>query len=476
MLFNSYIFWAFFGVVFLLYVKAPHRWQNVLLLIASYVFYGSWNWKFLSLILISTFIDFFSSIWIERSRFPWKRKALLALSVCTNLGLLGVFKYYNFFISEFIDLLNFMGFNSSAPALNVILPVGISFYTFQTMSYTIDVYFGKVKPVTNLLDFALFVCFFPQLVAGPIERFNRLMPQIQRPRKLDGDCFVEGLYHVSMGLFKKIVIADNMATLTNAIFATEVSQLTGPECLMGVLAFAFQIYGDFSGYSSIAQGVAKWLGFELMYNFKMPYFAASPSEFWQRWHISLSTWLRDYLYIPLGGNRQGPGMTYRNLMLTMLLGGLWHGAGWTFIAWGGYHGLILCVYRLFGRPRRDNTEAPVTVTAIALKALAIVWMFGLTLIGWLFFRAESLDQVAGMLSRIVTDPTLTDRAAYIAGMILFLTGPLMVYEFIIYLKKDDMLWLTRQRWPARAAMYLYLWSMILFMAPEGVHEFIYFQF
>ena len=334
MLFNSFIFWAFFAVVLLVYRRLKHRGQNRLLLVASYVFYGYWDWRFLSLILLSTVVDYYVAIGIESSSDARRRKRLLCGSMLTNLGLLGVFKYFGFFAEEAVRVLNAVGMPASLPSLQVVLPVGISFYTFQTMSYTIDVYRGQTRAARNVLDFALFVCFFPQLVAGPVERSHRLMPQILNPRKETPGQFSEGLYHILFGLFKKVVIADNMARLVNTVFAVPVSQLTGAECLVGVYAFAFQIYGDFSGYSSMAQGLARWMGFNLMSNFRMPYLAVSPSDFWRRWHISLSQWLRDYLYVGLGGNRLGKLMTYRNLLLTMVLGGLWHGAGWTFLVWG----------------------------------------------------------------------------------------------------------------------------------------------
>ena len=317
------------------------RLQNGILLIASYVFYGFWDWRFLALLFVSTVVDYNLALLIEKSESPGERKALLAASICVNLGILGFFKYFGFFAESFASLLNSFGFQSSTPFFNIVLPVGISFYTFQTMSYTIDVYRRKLPATRNFFDFALFVSFFPQLVAGPIERATKLLPQVLQPRKFSQSNFVEGFYLIILGLFKKVVIADNMAPIVNYIFSRDVSTLSGAEVLVGVYAFAFQIYGDFAGYTDIARGVAKWLGFDLMLNFRMPYFATSPSDFWQRWHISLSSWLRDYLYIPLGGNRQGTLLTYRNLMLTMVLGGLWHGAAWTFVAWGFFHGLIL---------------------------------------------------------------------------------------------------------------------------------------
>ncbi len=472
MLFNSYIFWVFLAIVLLIYYRLTHRWQNVFLLIASYVFYGSWNWKFLSLILISTCIDFLVSQRIAQVSSAKSRKSLLLISIASNLGILGLFKYYNFFIEQFLFLCRALGLSADVASLNVVLPVGISFYTFQTMGYTIDVYRGVAKPEKRFWDFALYVCFFPQLVAGPIERFNRLMPQIHDRRVWRPEYFVEGLYHVIVGLFKKIVIADNMAPIVNAVFSTPTDQLAGTECFLGVLAFAFQIYGDFSGYSSIAQGAARWLGFDLMYNFKMPYFASSPSEFWQRWHISLSAWLRDYLYIPLGGNRRGTINTYRNLMLTMTLGGLWHGAGWTFILWGVYHGVILCAYRFVG----NQVRAQRSLVGEISTRLKMPVMFVLTLMGWLLFRAESVGQVLGFLRRTTCSWEVTPLSIYLASLIGFFTLPMLAYEFVLYRCGNDMLWLIRQPWYCRALVYGYCFYMMLLFTSGQPQEFIYFQF
>src|SRR5690606_34107881 len=305
MIFNSYVFWAFYALVLFLYWRLPHRAQNRLLLVASYVFYGYWDWRFLSLLAISTLIDYYVSHAICRQPDQRVRRRLLVFSIVANLGILGYFKYAGFFVREFADLLEMLGFQANLPVLNIVLPVGISFFTFHTMAYTIDVYRGVTKPASSLLDFGLFVAFFPQLVAGPIERSSRLLPQLIGPRSLRSGDFAEGLYHILIGLLKKVVIADNPAPIVERVFSTPTAELTSADVLIGVYAFAFQIYGDFSGYSSIAQGTAKWLGIDLSYNCKMPYFSRSPSEFWRRWHITLSQWLRDYLYIPLGGNRCG---------------------------------------------------------------------------------------------------------------------------------------------------------------------------
>jgi alginate O-acetyltransferase complex protein AlgI len=480
MLFNSLTFWVFFGAVALGYYRLSHKAQNRLLLLASYVFYGWWDWRFLSLIWISTTIDYVVALRIESAgrrhegeHLERVRKLWLGLSVATNLGILGFFKYFGFFVTEAAELFQTAGLNATVPSLRIVLPVGISFYTFQTMSYTVDVFRGQTKPARDFLDFALYVAFFPQLVAGPIERSTRLLPQIQQPRSYRGTEFAEGLYLVIVGLFKKVVIADNMALVVNGVFQADPSELSGLDCLVGTYAFAFQIYGDFSGYSSIARGVAKWLGFDLMVNFRMPYLARSPREFWQRWHISLSTWLRDYLYIPLGGSRHGKWRTHRNLLITMVLGGLWHGAGWTFLAWGLFHGLILCLYRAGGIDAAGQ-RTPRCGTRIR-SAVAGLVMFHLVCVGWLLFRADSIGHAWQMLLRIAADPRPTDLTVYALTLIAFYVVPLVFLEGWLEWKKDP--WrLLRLPWPVRAGAYSYLAVMLLLFHPAVYREFIYFQF
>lgn len=470
MIFNSFVFWAFFAVVIALYWRLPHRGQNALLLVASYVFYGYWDWRYLSLLAISTVVDYYVAHYLVRIDDPARRKSLITISMIVNLSFLGFFKYCGFFVAEMARVLSALGFEPHLPVLQIVLPVGISFYTFQSMSYTIDVYRGVTKPAKSLFDFALFVSYFPQLVAGPIERSDRLLPQIESPRRYRSGDFSEGLYHVLIGLLKKVIIADNVAPIVNRIFDTPTAELTGAEVLIGVYAFALQIYGDFSGYSSIAQGVSKWMGIDLMYNFRMPYFSRSPSEFWQRWHISLSSWLRDYLYIPLGGNRKGPRRTYINLLLTMLLGGFWHGAAWTFIFWGAWHGLLLIAYRAIGTETTERDSSSEWV-----KALQMVLMFHLVCVGWIFFRAQGLEQALGMIGLIFTDHTLTDYAVYAASMVLFFGGPLMVYEWLVY-RSGDMLYLMRKPAWQRIFSYGYAAAMLLVFPPLTQQIFIYFQF
>jgi len=479
MLFNSYTFWAFLLVVLLLYRVLPHRQQNRMLLVASYVFYGSWDWRFLSLIVFSTLVDYVAALRIEQhcgggssaAASPAARRWLL-FSLVTNLGLLGIFKYFGFFVSQFIALGDQLGLALSEPSLRIILPVGISFYTFQTMSYTIDVYRGHTRPTRDLLDFALFVAFFPQLVAGPIERSSHLLPQVVQPRRRGPGDFAEGLYLVLSGLFLKIVVADNLAVLVDGIFGTDPAQLSGLDCLVGLYAFAFQIYGDFAGYSSIARGTAKWLGFDLMVNFRMPYLASSPSDFWQRWHISLSTWLRDYVYVPLGGNRHGTRQTYRNLLLTMLLGGLWHGANWTFLAWGAYHGLLLCLFRPL---RRSAGPGPARRWSTARHWLSVAVMFHLVCLGWLLFRAATLSQAGQMLGQMAGDLRFTPLTAYGLGLTAFFVVPLILLECWLEYSRD-VLGLLRSHWVSRAAVYSYFTLMLVLFHPLATGKFIYFQF
>ena len=478
MLFNSGIFLAFFAIVYTLYLLLSRRvrWQNILLLVASYYFYGRWDWRFLSLIVISTLVDFFvgrtmGAIPSDTAVNQAKRKRLLTISMIVNLGILGFFKYFNFFAASFADLVALFGFDADFVTLNIILPVGISFYTFQTMSYTIDIYRQQLKPTHNLLDFAVFVAFFPQLVAGPIERAVNLLPQVARPRRITPEHINTGFFLVIWGFFKKMVIADNVGMLADSVFNNYTEQ-EGFSILLGVVAFALQIYGDFSGYSDIARGISRLMGFELMVNFRLPYFALNPTDFWQRWHVSLSSWLRDYLYIPLGGNRQGKWRTYRNLMLTMLLGGLWHGAAWNFVIWGGFHGAILIIYRLLEkRPIHRNPWGGEYSKLVVLARMML--MFCLTLVGWLIFRARSVDQIVYMLANISL--SISNFSLVLLLELVFFTFPLVLIELYQYMSRDLLL-LTRLPAIVRVIVYalLIVWTLI-FGVRESL-EFIYFQF
>jgi D-alanyl-lipoteichoic acid acyltransferase DltB (MBOAT superfamily) len=359
MAFDTFVFLQFFVALLLLYwlVRRSLQARNLLIVAASYLFYGWWDYRFLALILFSSLLDFAVGLALEREAQPRRRKGWLLLSLTGNLGVLGFFKYYDFFVESFGALATKLGWPVEARTLNIILPVGISFYTFQTMSYALDVYRRQMPATRSLTNFLAYVSFFPQLVAGPIERAQHLLPQFERTRNLTRPMLEEGVWLILWGLFKKVALADNFAPLVE--MAYEQPAATAPVVVLGTIAFGLQIYCDFSGYSDIARGLARVLGFDIMVNFDVPYAAASLREFWRRWHISLSSWLRDYLYISLGGNRCGEGRTYLNLLLTMLLGGLWHGASWNFALWGLWHGLGLAVERRFGaaRPRGPDGSA-----------------------------------------------------------------------------------------------------------------------
>lgn len=465
MLFNSPEYFVFLAVVLLLYYSLTHRWQNYMLLVASYFFYGLWDYRFLSLILLTTIIDYVASHAIYRQSSPRTRKLFLLLSVGTNLGILGFFKYFNFFIDNAERLLSLFGLQATTSTLYIILPVGISFYTFQTMSYTIDVYRGKIKPADNFWDFALYICYFPQLVAGPIERAAHLLPAIQSKRVVTTEAFVSGSTLILIGLFRKVVIADGLAIHVDPIFAAP-QNYSSPELAMAVYLFALQIYCDFAGYSDIARGSSRLLGIELMLNFNQPYFAANIQEFWHRWHISLSTWLRDYLYIPLGGNRHGTFNTYRNLMLTMLLGGLWHGAAWTFVIWGGLHGLYLVVHRLLTSARGEGR-------ALLPGWMGVIVTFHLVLLTWIFFRASGVSSAVVYLYHLFSFKDMQSWTA-VAPMIV---APWLLVLFIdlpqFYRGSHTALlaWPKRVREVAVAVMLL-----LIFLGIGNRAPFIYFQF
>lgn len=476
--FNSLTFCLFFIIIYSLYLVLNHRWQNRLLLAASYVFYGWWDWRFLSLLGISTLVDYFCSLKIASSVDPKIRKKFLLISLCVNLGMLGFFKYFNFFAGSFSALFALGGWEVHPLMLHIILPIGISFYTFQTMGYVIDVYRKQLDPPASLLDFALFVSFFPQLVAGPIERANHLLPQVIHPRTITWDQVYEGGYLLLWGFFKKLFVADNLARLADAHFKTS-PPYNGVLSLMALYGFAFQIYCDFSAYSDIARGVAKGMGFELMVNFNLPYFSTNPRQFWKRWHISLSTWLKDYLYIPLGGNRKGAVRTYLNLFLVMLLGGLWHGAAWTFVIWGAYHGGLLILHRCFQRFSGKTQAVENDFYRPVFSALKMILFFHLICLGWLFFRAASLTQALQMLQGILLHFNTT-QGAYAglrsaAGQFLFYVSFVLGVEAIQYYRKDLMA-VFKMPAPFKACLYSLCILLILIFGVTGVKPFIYFQF
>lgn len=477
MWFNSFSFWIFIAIVLFVYFRLGHRLQNRFLLFASYFFYGCWDWRFLFLILFTTAFEFFVARAINRSTDHQFRKRWVSVSVCVELGLLGVFKYFGFFVEEMNQILEFLNLEQWQPGLQIILPVGISFYTFQALSYTIDVYRGRTEPCRHFLDFALYISFFPQLVAGPIERSHHLLPQVENVRsRLDEVRLREGLYLVLSGLFLKVVVADNMAWLANDVFSRQPETLNGLDVLVGGYAFSFQIYGDFAGYSAIAIGVSKWLGFNLMENFRRPYFAVNPRDFWSRWHISLSTWLRDYLYISLGGNRAGKIATCRNLIITMLLGGLWHGAAWTFLIWGGIHGVWLTLHRiLFERRAGEGKEKVKTIGTSFRRLSSIIGTFHLVCLTWVFFRAESMKDAWALLSRLGSAWELTPFVCTGFSLIAFFVGPWLLFEVWQERKHDSKIILTVP-WPLRTVLYLYIVAMLIFFPAPAPVEFLYFQF
>jgi len=467
-LFNSFTFIYFFLLIYGLYLCLKRPGQNILLLIGSYVFYGTWNWRFLSLLLISTIVDYCCGLFIYSAQTRRVKKRFLVFSVVSNLSILFVFKYYDFFILDFQRLLELFGFEPHFYILSVILPVGISFYTFQTMSYTIDIYREEMCPTRNFLNFALFVSFFPQLIAGPIERARRLLPQLENCRVITYGMIREGCWLILFGYYKKVVLADNMAPFVDQVF-NHPDTACGLSIIVALLAFSMQIYGDFSGYSDIARGISKLFGVNLMLNFRMPYFAINPRDFWRRWHISLSTWLRDYVYIPLGGNRLGSYRTSMNLMTTMLLGGLWHGAAWHFVAWGLYHGVLLAFFR-FVTPRK---LFPNLHPWPPRRLIKIILFFPLTLIAWLLFRVNYLGDVPVLLGNIFSPFVLNGKVGLLT-IFLFAT-PMLVIE-IMQEVKSDMLVIKRWVAPVRWACYSLLFLFIILFGSVTKNEFIYFQF
>jgi alginate O-acetyltransferase complex protein AlgI len=476
LLFNSSEFLlGFLPFTLLVYFLLPHRAQNAFLVAASCVFYASWDWRFLFPLLFTTSLDFWISRRLESlsaSGAPLAiRKRYLIVSIAANLGLLGFFKYFNFFAESFAALLSAFGLDVRISTLEIVLPLAISFYTFQALSYTIDVYRGELHATKSFWDFFLAVLYFPHLVAGPIQRASFLLPQITSPRKFDSVRAFDGLHLVLWGFFKKVCIADNLAPIADRIFG--LPSPTGGETLVGVLAFTFQIYCDFSGYTDIARGIAKIMGFEFTLNFNLPYFATSPADFWRRWHISLSSWLRDYLYKPLGGSRGGTRLTYRNLMITMLLGGLWHGAAWNFVLWGLYHGAILVAHRA-ARSRLEDVGRAFRRAPGTWLGLRIACMFLLTCYGWLLFRATSLDQVVQMTVSLANPMAGLDQA--LLGQVAFYAAPLLVVQVVQWRCREPIF--TRVSWlprPARVVAYSMMIYAALFLGGTP-QSFVYFQF
>jgi alginate O-acetyltransferase complex protein AlgI len=474
-LFNSVPFVVFFVVVYSVYVVLRHRAQNVMLLLASWFFYGSWDWRFLGLMLLTTTMDYSFGRVLARVHDVRRRKLILATSITVNLGILFVFKYFNFFTATLTRLLHVVALDPGVHLLQVVLPLGISFYTFHNISYIVDVYHERVSPTRDFVEFGLYVALFPQLIAGPIARPAHLLPQIQAPRRITYEMFRTGAWLILLGYFKKVVLADNMAAFTKPLFDNPGS-FHGTEVLFGLYAFAFQIYGDFSGYSDIARGLSNLMGFDLMVNFRHPYFAVNPADFWRRWHISLSTWLRDYLYIPLGGNREGTLKTYRNLLITMFLGGLWHGAAWHFVAWGVFHGVLLCIHRA-AEPLLASVRAVAAASSQFVRrashGIAVFAFFNLTCIGWLLFAVHGVRDAVVLLLNLVA-PVAHGRL--VALTMLLFAAPLLLMEWAQERSGTSIPVVKTWPRPLRFACYAVILSAIALCGSVERHEFIYFQF
>ena len=474
MVFNSLQFLWFFPVVYALYRACPAvfgverglRAQNWLLLAASYYFYAAWDYRFVVLLAASTIVDYTCGLVLGRLTDQRRRRLVMTLSIAFNLSLLGFFKYFNFFSANLAALFATLGWRLDFVTVHVLLPIGISFYTFVTMSYVIDVYRREITPTRNFVDFAVFVAYFPHLVAGPILRATKLLPQIAHRRHVRRDQIVQGLWLIAWGFFAKIFVADNLAPIASRVFAHG-GEPTGVNVLLGTYAFAFQIYGDFAGYSNIARGTSKLMGIELVENFRFPYLVRTPQAFWRNWHITLSTWLRDYLYIPLGGSRGSPAETRRNLLITMILGGLWHGAAWTFVLWGVYQGALLVVYRPYA--------AAIDSLGGVRRVLAWFVMFHLTCLGWLIFRAASLRDLITLARNLLTRfaPATLDGGLLVP--LLLYTSPLVVIH-LIEARADDVLVVPRLSIGVRYSIYAATLYLILLFGNFGGAEFIYFQF
>jgi D-alanyl-lipoteichoic acid acyltransferase DltB (MBOAT superfamily) len=480
MLFNSLDFAVFLPIVFILYwffTQRNLRLQNALIVAASYVFYGWWDWRFLSLIIFSTLVDYSIGKRLKSEEKQGIRKLLLWSSIIVNLGFLGFFKYYNFFLDNFIAAFSFLGQEIHANSLNIILPVGISFYTFQTLSYTIDVYKKKLEPTEDFIAFSAFVCFFPQLVAGPIERATNLLPQFYKKRTFEYDKAVDGLRQILWGLFKKVVIADNCAEYANLIF-NNYQDYNGSTLLLGAIFFTFQIYGDFSGYSDIAIGISRLFGFNLMQNFATPYFSRDIAEFWRRWHISLSTWFRDYLYIPLGGSKGGTWMKVRNTFIIFLVSGFWHGANWTFIVWGGLNALYFLPLLLL---KRNRTNLGVIAEGRRLPSIRESFQMGTTfmmaVIAWIFFRAENIHMALDYFGYLFSPSLFSEPFFHGISMAKWTVGMTLVFLLVEWYNREMThgLKVLPQKGLLRYTIYCCLLLAILFNSGSE-QQFIYFQF
>ena len=512
MLFNSFEFAIFLPIVFLLYwfvfdyalskCKSQLLWQNLFVVVASYIFYGWWDWRFLILIAITTLLSFLSGIGIEYAPTQRGKKAVMIANIIVNLGILGIYKYYDFFATQFARL---FGIESDFLLLHLILPVGISFYTFQALSYSIDVYRKQIQPTHDIVAFTAFLSFFPQLVAGPIERATNLLPQFQKKRSFDYATAVDGMRQILWGLFKKIVVADNCATYVDTVFA-DISSQSGSTLVLAAVLFTFQIYGDFSGYSDIAIGTAKLFGIKLMRNFNVPYFSRDIAEFWRRWHISLTTWFRDYVYIPLGGSRPNipeairrrgdkalearytKWIAVRNTFVIFLLSGFWHGANWTFVLWGAYHALLFVPLLLLNKNRRyRDTVATITLPDGTIKTKLLpslketgqmLLTFALAVFGWIIFRAQDIGLFGEVISTICSDsllsvPFLKTRSFYIPLFINIMI--LLGVEWQNRTESHGLAKISEKRYIRHIVYYILLFIMI-YAQPTSDATFIYFQF
>ncbi|WP_027138115.1 MBOAT family O-acyltransferase [Gaetbulibacter saemankumensis] len=486
MLFNSLDFAFFFPIVFIIYwiLSRNLKLRNVFLLLTSYIFYGWWDWRFLGLILFSSILDFIIGKAIYKEDNHNKKKLFLFISLFANLGLLGFFKYFNFFIISFVDAFSFFGKELELNTLSIILPVGISFYTFQTLSYTIDIYKGKLKPTNNVIDFFTFVAFFPQLVAGPIERASHLLPQFSKKLKFDYSLVKSGLLLMCWGLFKKMVVADRVAIIVNEVF-NNTQDYTSASYTIATFLFAFQIYCDFSGYSDIAIGLARTMGFDLMKNFRTPYFSKSITEFWRRWHISLSTWFRDYVYIPLGGSRKGQFKLYLNLFLVFLVSGVWHGAAWTYVIWGAIHGVVIVIEK-FSDKFRTNVFSKIGFKrpTFGNKVFFVFITFSIVCISWVFFRANSLEDALNVFLEICNINNYTwnfenpEIDLFELKKSLFFIATMLIIE-ILHNRINLHSFLNKQGIIFRWTVYLTAILVLLIFGIYGNYDdsqFIYFQF
>ncbi len=481
MLFNSINFAIFLPLVFVLYwfvCQKNLKFQNILLLIASYFFYACWDWRFLFLLLFSTVLDYYTALKMDQNETASKRKFWFWLSISINLGFLGVFKYYNFFAASFADAIGNLGFEVHPSTINVILPVGISFYTFHGLSYVIDIYKKRIHAEKNFVDYSVFVSFFPLLVAGPIERATHLLPQIKRERKFNYNVAVDGLKQILWGLFKKVVIADNCAHYANIIFDSS-NDYSGSTLVFGALFFTFQIYGDFSGYSDIALGTARLFGIDLLRNFAFPYFSRDIAEFWRRWHISLSSWFKDYLYIPLGGSKGGMWVRIRNTFIIFLVSGFWHGANWTFLIWGFLNALFIMPSIIFGSNRNHlDTVAAGKLLPTFKELLAMTVTFTLTVFAWIFFRAENVTHAYHYISRIFTEKLFSIQEFKDDSKLLPIVSLVLFFIFIE--------WMGREKQYAIADLFsknrflrwtFYYGILLIIFTYAGLNQqFIYFQF